>query len=875
MTDLRKRNNMASKICYEKKIEKEHADAYEYEIVRQHSLLPDTIAWHWSCVPEECLYEAGYITDFNKVRLERLMNNEKNNEKKGNRLKDYGLDGVAKTGDVYYGLQAKLYRDKSVCASDIGSFLAVQMSLTLYNPLSKGYLYTTSKLQLDLQGLVLNPSYPIRHVLHKWEYPDGRTQRTYTKRECDYPLRDYQEDSIKQLDKDGINVLIKPCGMGKTITSGHVIKRKNPTLIIAMAPLKISVENLQERLTCFLPNHKQLLVDSEGTTDIIEITTFLSTEGLKIIYTTFKSAIDVLSKIEFKCDYILGDEIHNANEELCEFINRFSNGLIMSAAIPEEIVNLIDINHTVHIPFSQGIRDGYIVDYTLWLPHLNANGVDVDIPVEFSDDLTDDLTAKAFYNACCMLKTGSRRCIVYLGSQEDCDRYGTIIKRVFEEYHGCLTWIGKIDSTVKNRKEILAEFQNGPNDVFYILTSVRILDEAVDIPKCDSVFVTIIGEQSSDIRMLQRCQRSSRKDPENPSKHNNIFLWADGWEKCINSLELLKSVDPEFHKKIRICDSNYDKSSDKERIELVKVEREEFVKWVDVKCLTLFEKHLLMIDKLKEFYEEYGEAPKTYGLRTNENLLINWIVGRRRDKKNNRLIIELENKIMIECPWFSWDVFKDNYTKAIHNLKEFYEKYKEPPITNGLRNNEKKLAQWISCRRRDKKNNRLSIELEVSINNLFSWWSWDKKKDSHTKYIIKLQQFYNEYKEEPIADGSRLNEKQLVSWIGNRRTSAKLGKVSDDLKEQIKTSCPWFSWNTIIDGHVRKIKELKEFYEKYNELPKQKGTRENEKILAEWISSCCKNKKNGKLDTELETKIMTECPWFKWIRRPGTYGRTK
>ena len=180
MTDLRKRNNMASKICYEKKIEKEHADAYEYEIVRQHSLLPDTIAWHWSNVPEECLYEAGYITDFNKVRLERLMN--KKEKKEGNRLKDYGLDGVAKTGNVYSGLQAKLYRDKSVCASDIGSFLAVQMSLILYNPLSKGYLYTTYKLQLDLQEFVLNPSYPIRHVLHKWEYPDGRTQRTYIKR---------------------------------------------------------------------------------------------------------------------------------------------------------------------------------------------------------------------------------------------------------------------------------------------------------------------------------------------------------------------------------------------------------------------------------------------------------------------------------------------------------------------------------------------------------------------------------------------------------------------------------------------------------------------------------------------------------------------
>ena len=50
--------------------------------------------------------------------------------------------------------------------------------------------------------------------------------------------------------------------------------------------------------------------------------------------------------------------------------------------------------------------------------------------------------------------------------------------------------------------------------------------------------------------------------------------------------------------------------------------------------MTLFEKYLLMIDKLKIFYEIYGESPKGNGLRNNENLLINWIHGRRQDKKN-------------------------------------------------------------------------------------------------------------------------------------------------------------------------------------------------------------------------------------------------
>lgn len=560
MSDLRARNNMASKKSYNKSLEKQYADTYEHEVVNQHSRISGTTVWHWSVVPEDELFAAGYIHDFNKTRLARIKN-KKESQGLEHHIRDYGFDGLARDADGnYHGLQAKYYLSRDVTANDIGTFLAMQYSLICKNKQSKGYLYTSGKLQKDLEEQIAIPEYPIRHVLFPWKHPDGRTivvKSLSEINETTLPLHDYQQDALNQLNAHplGKNALNIPCRMGKTLIAGHKVKhlysrrRRQSTLLVAIAPLRISVENLQDRLTPFLPNVKSLLVDSDGTTNEEEITQFIGKTGYRIIYSTFKSAVDILSHLitDYTDSYILADEIHNANEEICRFINQFPNGLVMSATIPEEIKDMININHTVYIPFSKGISDGYIVDYTLWLPHLTRasdgiTSVDIEIPQVDFLEYNKDLMAKALYNAVCMLKTGSRRCIVYLPSKEDCKIYIEYVKEVFEKYHGLSIWTGIIDSDVqaKKRKEILTEFQNGANDIYNILTSVRILDDSVDIPKCDSVFITVIGEQSSDIRMMQRSQRSSTLDSTNPAKHNNIFLWADGWEKCIQVFGIIK-----------------------------------------------------------------------------------------------------------------------------------------------------------------------------------------------------------------------------------------------------------------------------------------------------------------------------------------------
>jgi superfamily II DNA or RNA helicase len=881
--------NGASQMRHEKALERKHAEIYEHDVIRQHSLLPNTISWHWSVVPEDLLYEAGYIHDYNKHRLERLAmaKEQKDGE---NRVRDYGFDGLAKTtstdGDaaVYHGIQAKNYHSRHVTAGDIGSFLLMMMRLWDTNRKAVGYLYTPKPLETNLAS---NLATSIVHVLHPYRpYEESthgqdaelQTSRNHHPVECELPLRDYQIDALNQLaGHDGIHALKIPCRMGKTLIAGNRIQyvQSKQRLIVVLAPLKVSVENLRLRLPCFLQTVDTLLVDTDGTTDRTEIHAFLTTDSprTRVVYSTFKSAVRILAELitDYTDCFILVDEVHNASQDVCDFINRFPNGLVMSATIPYEVSEMLNLNQVVCIPYSKGIRDGYIVDFTVWLPHLlratdgTTSAVDVTIPVEFSE-YDADLTAKAVFHATCMLKTGSRRCIVYLKSKSECAEYVEIVRKVLVEYHGLNTWVEVIDCDVQTaeRKRILKAFEHGPDECFYVLASVRILDEAVDIPRCDSVFITTVGEHSSDIRMMQRSQRSSTKDPTNHSKHNNIFLWTDALEKCLRSFELLKMSDPDFHKKVRIAGANYDANGQPRLIEVIEAERREFVTWSEMKCLTVFDKHMLTIGKLCAFYDEHKEAPKQRGKRPNESTLATWMGNRRKDNKNGTLDSDLKGQIEHLLPLWSWDPFADLCTKAILEMVAFYEEYQEAPKAEGTRPGERELATWTGNRRQDNKNGTLSQEIKEQIERQLSWWSWGPYLDSHTKAILDLCAFHYKHKEPPKNRGTRRDERRLSSWIQNRRQDNKNGTLSSELKEQIECKLPWWSWAPIADLHTKAILDLVAFYEEHQEVPNKRGKRIGERALGEWVIDRRRDNNSGNLSSDVKDQIERQLRWWSW-----------
>ncbi|NBN99776.1 MAG: hypothetical protein EBV19_11145, partial [Flavobacteriia bacterium] len=308
------------------------------------------------------------------------------------------------------------------------------------------------------------------------------------------------------------------------------------------------------------------------------------------------------------------DEVHNATPELLDYLENFSDYLAMTASLPDEVWEAFpEQSRIFRVSLADAIRDGYLVDYTIWLPE-TAGVQSIEQqgkfqPKRLKELFQHELSPRAFYLINGMLKTGSRRCIAYLSNREECSVFQRLFQQVCLKYHGILVWTDQVDCEVSTnrRRDIFKAFQESS---FAVLTSVRVLDEAVDLPRCDSIFVGNVGAQASDIRMIQRWGRSSRLDPSNLAKHNHIFLWAEDRERCVNVLSLLKDSDPEFHKKMRVMGMEYAKQGSKEIIEGLREEEEKLQDWSRMACVSLDERTKMKVKLLFEFSDIEQRAPK-------------------------------------------------------------------------------------------------------------------------------------------------------------------------------------------------------------------------------------------------------------------------
>jgi len=524
---------------------------FEHHVVKYHRETYGHTVWHSSCIPEEELINAGIIHDMNKLRMKRLAA-----KRECRPYVDYGIDFLSKETKpdntvIYHAGQAKNYTTKSVTAADIGTFLAV----TIGQVKETAYLYTTSKLQIDLAECISNSGGKILHS--QLDFDTCKPVSVVVKTRDDEttkPLRDYQTLAIQRILGPGKKAVSIGCGLGKTLIAGHVLKAAQYHRVVCAAPLLISVDQLRERILPFLPAYKEILVDSAyyGTRDTNTIQSALASPEPLIIFTTFQSAHEILAPFLTGEEYLVVDEVHNAVNyiNIHNLCNRAKNSLYMSATIPVELLNVMEYELVFSYNMRQGIDAGYICDYS------------VHIPSNMKDNTYE---TKALFLAKGLLRTGSKRCIVYLPRCEDCEVFNEVFSKVMEEYHGISnSWCGTIHASISNKDRLLVmdRFTNSPLYNICIISSVRILDEAVDIPCCDSEFIANVGENTSDIRTIQRLQRGGRLDPNNPNKRNNLFMWVDEPSTAERALNLLTSVDPVFHKKLRTFSPDYLETSE-------------------------------------------------------------------------------------------------------------------------------------------------------------------------------------------------------------------------------------------------------------------------------------------------------------------------
>jgi len=331
----------------------------------------------------------------------------------------------------------------------------------------------------------------------------------------------------------------------------------------------------------------------------------------------------------------------------------------MEDIIPSEII--------YNYSFKKAIDEKYICDYEIYLPFIENKEVMISHPPELYH-LDQNICKKCLFFINGLLRTGSRRCIVYLKMKEECDIYKYVLEEIMNKYHFCNIIIDKITSDVKKieRNNILDKFQKEEEfEVIKIVLSIRILDEGIDLLKCDSIFLTHLGDIYNDVRNTQRILRANRIDPLNINKKAHIFIWCDDKNIGLNTLQMLRNNDVNFNKKIKINNSNYGSYNKKDIInDKLKNIDDEFIKFININCLTEDEiwekKKFLLFEycninqrciKENENYKEYqiGNWYESQKLKIINNFKDNKIIYEKLCenifvKKNIDYIIENNNK---------------------------------------------------------------------------------------------------------------------------------------------------------------------------------------------------------------------------------------
>lgn len=781
---MRERNNLARRQHYQRQKEQSEWLAFEYLALTHHAKTYGHQVWHTSIIPEDELYNAGVIHDFNKHRLKRLAM-KRESEGKDVKYSDYGMDFLAKEttpdGDVYHACQAKHYLSRKVSENDLGTFFLVLLSQIKQT----GYLYTTGDLEVNLKENLKNTGNQVVHHQIPFETSGKPTGKDETR----LPLRDYQHEAIKGVIGEGKKIIEIACGLGKTLIAANVLKQSPQyKRIICVAPLRVSVEQLRDRIGVFLPSYEKLLVDSDagGTTDVDVVQERLNMDKPVVLFTTFKSFEEVLAPILTGEEYLIVDEVHNAvqRSSLCETFNTFKNALFMSATVPEELYEVLDADKVFSYGLADGIKTGFICDYEVLLPaityseELKTKQVDVDVP----ENLTGDLSAKALFLATGMLRTGSRRCIAYMRKCAECDVFMEVFQKVMETYHGLNVWCDKIDQSVsgKNRKRILDEFQSDDEYDMYVIASVRILDEAIDVPRCDSEFITYVGDATSDIRTVQRLQRGGRIDPQNRFKKNHLFLWAEDWAPAIGALTLLKDADPDFKVKLRVLDANYDRGGDVESRKRVVVQCEDLNTYVEVKCLTHMERWENKRQEWIEVYSRLGRKPSPTSKDVKEQRAGLWQKMQRHAKKKNKFAIS-QLEILDRTNGWTWE--SDQFFYQYHNWleqKKIKSKIKRSPTVSV---DEQRASIWQTTIRgsRNGSNDCKLKQWQIDILDKTPNWSWktDKFTDQYENWVMQ----WRRNKVLPNKRSEDADERQAGIWQNNMRNARKGNKASNMITE--------------------------------------------------------------------------------------------
>jgi superfamily II DNA or RNA helicase len=480
---------------------------YEYYVL-EHIRKDYEKVWHWKDFPEKIMYELKLIKDYEKFKKYRV---------------DIGSDLVAFKDNKYYFIQCKNFNKDKIFIDTLAGFYFM-----LYENNLNGILYYNGVLSERLVDLSTG-KIPFINL------PFNNENIIFREEIITIVPRDYQLEAYNKLKNLNNCILSLPCSMGKTYISSML--GKDYDNVIILSPTRaLAQQNLEKFKEYFKNTYNYILISIDGRTNIDEINKILKPKN--IISSTYDSCniVNLLINKLKKC-YIIVDEFHNlsdnsindVNNQINKLINYDANKLFVSATPIKNFMNITEINSYTY-KWEDAITNKYICDFNIYLANVSNKLIEfLEVIKNNYNGIELKLIKKAYNLVKSMLFNGDKKCICYLTTIEKAISFNKILTLIASTFNIEIQR-EQIDCNTKKlkRNEIIEKFKNSTE--LFILLNVHVLDEGIDIPECDSVYIT--QPNNNIINIVQRMCRANRIYKK--KTECNIYLWCS--EKKTNNI---------------------------------------------------------------------------------------------------------------------------------------------------------------------------------------------------------------------------------------------------------------------------------------------------------------------------------------------------
>ena len=432
---------------------------------------------------------------------------------------DIGIDLVAIKDNNVYMIQCKNH-DSTISVNDLCSFAFI---LHEYD-LNGIFIYngTLSERLLDLSNNKIQfVNLPYNNTLIDVNINSHIIQHI---------PRDYQIDIYNNFKNINKGIISLPCGTGKSYSAWLIGKDFNNIIIIS--PTRSLTENT---LTNFYnySNHSYnpILISMDGYRKPSDILNLLKNNN--IISVTYDS-VDILNNIitNIKNRIIIVDEFHNLSNNnltnkndhiyklLCEYKH---DKIIFLSATPPNVINYENIfgSYVYKYNWNTAIEKKYICNYSIIIQGELNIADKINALIDNLDVTHKKIIKKIYFGLKSMKFYGNKKMILYV----------TSIKEALQ-FQEKILWMSKMlefeldvsiidyKTSKLNRIDVIKQFKYSTKSS--IIINVQILNEGIDIPECDSVYIT--KPNNNIINLIQRMSRCNRIMSN--KYHCDVFLWC-------------------------------------------------------------------------------------------------------------------------------------------------------------------------------------------------------------------------------------------------------------------------------------------------------------------------------------------------------------